>query len=53
MLYDLHVQRFGDPEIRESWWKDQDQDIDMEEINDEYSSANSILRQAFLQRRRE
>ncbi|CEP19512.1 hypothetical protein [Parasitella parasitica] len=51
MLYNLHVQRYGDPEARESWWEDQDQDMDMEETNNEYSAANSILRQAFLQRR--
>ncbi|GAN08712.1 hypothetical protein MAM1_0219d08227 [Mucor ambiguus] len=51
MLHSLHVQRFGDPESRESWWEAQDQDIDMEETNDEYATANSILRQAFLQRR--
>ncbi|KAK4518763.1 uncharacterized protein ATC70_008985 [Mucor velutinosus] len=51
MLHSLHVQRFGDPESRESWWESQDQDIDMEETNDEYATANSVLRQAFLQRR--
>ncbi|KAI8638566.1 hypothetical protein BD408DRAFT_485392 [Parasitella parasitica] len=51
MLHNLHVLRFGDPEARESWWEDQDQDMDMEEISDEYSAANSILRQAFLKRR--
>ncbi|KAL9555488.1 hypothetical protein MBANPS3_002335 [Mucor bainieri] len=51
MLHSLHVQRFGDPESRESWWEAQNQDIDMEETNDEYATANSILRQAFLQRR--
>lgn len=51
MLHSLHVQRFGDPESRESWWEVQDQDMDMEETNDEYAAANSILRQAFLQRR--
>ncbi|KAG1072915.1 hypothetical protein G6F42_025863 [Rhizopus arrhizus] len=51
MLYHLHVQRFGDPETRESWWEAQDQDTNMEGTNDEYSTANSILRQAFLQRR--
>ncbi|OAD04369.1 hypothetical protein MUCCIDRAFT_161118 [Mucor lusitanicus CBS 277.49] len=51
LLHSLHVQRFGDPESRESWWEAQDPDIDMEETNDEYATANSILRQAFLQRR--
>lgn len=58
ILYSAHVERFGDPETRESWWQ-QNEDIEMGEeeaeeqdtiSNNEYNSVNSVLRQAFLAR---
>jgi hypothetical protein len=56
MLYSIHVERFGDPEERESWWENDSMDIDNEEIqssdtaNEYYAASNSTLRQAFLER---
>ncbi|EIE77175.1 hypothetical protein RO3G_01879 [Rhizopus delemar RA 99-880] len=47
VLHSIHVERFGDPEERESWWED---DVEMEEVNDYYQTNNFILRQAFLER---
>lgn len=52
ILNSVHIERFGDPEVRESWWQ-QHQDTEMtdDNSNTEYSSMNSVLRQAFLHRR--
>lgn len=59
MLYSIHVERFGDPEERESWWENEQidsMDIDSEEIqpndaaNEYYAASNSMLRQAFMER---
>lgn len=59
MLYSIHVERYGDPEERESWWKNNEvdsMDIDSEQcqINDAtnqyYTASNSMLKQAFLER---
>ncbi|GAA5811621.1 hypothetical protein MFLAVUS_005061 [Mucor flavus] len=59
ILNSVHIERFGDPEVRESWWQQQQQqqqqqqDTEMTDdtSNTEYSSMNSVLRQAFLHRR--
>lgn len=54
ILNSVHIERFGDPEVRESWWQQQQQqDTEMTDDNSnaEYSSMNSVLRQAFLHRR--
>ncbi|RCI01894.1 hypothetical protein CU098_011536 [Rhizopus stolonifer] len=51
ILYTIHKERFGDPEQRESWWNKQE-DVDMmEEDNHQYNAMNSVLKEAFLQRR--
>lgn len=51
VLHSIHVERFGNPEERERWWEQEGKDIEMEEVNDYYTTNNSILRQAFLERR--
>ncbi|KAI7898283.1 uncharacterized protein BX663DRAFT_490140 [Cokeromyces recurvatus] len=53
LLHSIHIERFGDPERRESWWEapNNNMEIDkMESDNEEYQPVNSILKQAFLQR---
>lgn len=45
LLHSVHIERFGNPETR-----CQEQDVDMTEVDNEYSDMNSVLRQAFLQR---
>ncbi|MBM6387610.1 MAG: hypothetical protein JSY10_27125 [Paenibacillus sp.] len=51
LLNSVHIERFGDPEVRESWWQQQDIEMTDDNSNTEYSSMNSVLRQAFLHRR--
>ncbi|KAI9482800.1 MAG: hypothetical protein EXX96DRAFT_555657 [Benjaminiella poitrasii] len=57
LLHSVHVERFGDPEGRENEW-DMSHDMEIDKLettttpqNEQYQSANSILKQAFLQRR--
>ncbi|ORY97430.1 hypothetical protein BCR43DRAFT_489757 [Syncephalastrum racemosum] len=45
VLHAVHVQRYGDPELRERWWEHNDPTP-----NTHYDHANAILRDAFLRR---
>lgn len=53
LLLAIHKERYGDPEIRESWWKEENEDVDMEESQPIYANANALLREAFLHRRQQ
>ncbi|KAI9268062.1 hypothetical protein BDA99DRAFT_558244 [Phascolomyces articulosus] len=63
LLYQVHVMRYGDPELRERWWEGQVEQQQQQQVKQVYSmggynrsdmpmyeSANATLRQAFLQR---